>query len=73
MGKLRMVPKHKEPGFIEFEVDEPGGLADTERETATSHLSVVMPHGTVVQVNPQMSLRQIARLVKLLEAGRGLG
>ena len=73
MGKLRMVPKHKEPGFIEFQVDDPDGLAKTRRETTISHLSVVMPHGTVVLVSPQMSLRQIARLVKLLEAGCGLG
>lgn len=73
MGKLRMVPKHKAPGFIEFQVDEPAGFPKTVPKATTSHLSLVMPRGTVVQVSPEMSLRQIARLIKLLEAGCGLG
>ena len=69
MGKLRFVPKTKAPGFLSFHVTDPGA----EKRQSRSHLAVVMPGGTVVEVSQEMSLRQIARFVKLLEADHGLG
>ena len=73
MGHLRMVPKHVEPGFIQYQVENSESGSPPPASEAKSHLQVVMPGGTVVQISPEMSLRQVARLVNLLERGHGLG
>ena len=69
MGKLRIVPKIKEPGFHSLEVAGPFPVTEDNR----SHLTLVTPGGVSVQVSREMSLRQVARLIKMLEGGRGLG
>jgi len=69
MGKLRIVPNEKEPGFHSFRVAGPPPITKEK----PSHLTLRSPGGVCVEVSRDMSLRQIARLVKMLEGGRGLG
>ena len=69
MGKLRIVPKHKEPGFYSFKVAGPPPVPQEN----PSHLTLKTRGGVLVQVSRDMSLRQVARLIKMLEGGHGLG
>ena len=69
MGKLRIVPKNKEPGFLSFRV---AGTPPASKESS-SHLTLETRGGVVVHVSREMSLRQVARLIKMLEGGYGLG
>ncbi|CAM2069134.1 hypothetical protein SCOR_27445 [Sulfidibacter corallicola] len=71
MGKLRLVPKTTEPGFIKVALPlEHEPKPEKNRE---SHLSIRTRRGTVVHVERTMPLKQIARLIRMLENGHGLG
>ena len=71
MGKLRIVPRSIEPGFMSFKVpDQSKSLVDN-----SSNIQLETSRGTLIRISREMPLRQVARLVKLLEQGgtNGLG
>lgn len=70
MGSLRMVPREKEPGFIRFQVEPEPKLAEDK-----SHLRIRTKMGTEIQISREMPLKQVARLVKMIEdrGSHGLG
>ena len=63
MGKLRTVPKSPEPGFISFQVEDDFPAIGAQSEG----LSLQTRKGTTIAIPADMSLRQVARLVKMLE------
>ena len=78
MGRLRTVPKKKEPGFISFKLkDEVRSFAESNssRTTSDSNLVIRTKQGTMIQIGREMSLKQVVRLVKMLEnrGHHGLG
>lgn len=78
MGRLRTIPKKKTPGFISFKLENDAhsfcGMASSETASRDS-LVIRTRQGTTIQVGRDMSLRQVARLVKMLESRghHGLG
>lgn len=73
MGSLRVVPKQKEPGFISFKLNDDNHRHVDEhalQECIESNLSIKTRQGTEIRVNRQVPLKQVARLVRMLE-GRG--
>jgi len=67
MGKLRIIPNKKDPGFLSFQVN-------TQDPTLnSSNIQLQTRHGTQIQISKEMPLRQVARLIKLLEHGGGHG
>ncbi len=63
MGRLRIVPKSMEPGFLSFNV-EPRLNPQVE-----SNIQLQTCRGTQIRLSRDMSLRQVVRLIKLLEQG----
>ncbi len=70
MGNLRMVPKHKEPGFIKIKLEKEEQRDNLTMPSGDSHLSIRTRWGTVIRVGRDMPLKQVARFVRMLE-GRG--
>ena len=68
MGQLRLVPKHPEPGFIQFEVENesPKMIGDDSHS-----IRIQTRKGTTLYLSKEVPLRQVARLVKMLEQGGG--
>ena len=64
MGKLRLVAKNREPGFISFQMGEAKAGGEV-------NITIRTRGGTLLEISQEVSLRQVARLVKLLEQGRG--
>ena len=78
MGKLRVVPRDKEPGFMKFQlndVPEPQLGGGTPGMKTDSNISIKTRQGTLIEVGREVPLKQVARLVKMLECRRphGLG
>lgn len=77
MGKLRIVPKAQEPGFIKIGFDESVVVSQlaTSKEEPRNSISIKTRRGTTINVQPEMSLKQIARFIKMIEGRptRGLG
>ena len=78
MGNLRAVPKVKEPGFIQFRLEEgedssSSGSSPESRDN--SNISVRTRFGTEIRISREVPLKQIARLVRMLEgrSHHGLG
>ena len=71
MGRLRLVPKVTEPGFIHLPVQFE--TLSAENSCLESRLEICTRRGTVIHVDRTMSLKQIARFVRMLEMGHGLG
>ena len=66
MGSLRFVPKQMEPGFIKFRLDNQGP-AEILPEATYSNLSIKTRQGTEIRVGRELPLKQVARLVRMLE------
>ena len=66
MGRLRLVSKHLEPGFIQFDVEK-----DPPKQNAgdSPTIKITTRKGTTLHLSKEMPLRQVARLVKMLEQG----
>ena len=73
MGKLRIVPKSKEPGFISFNVDTNEQSVKEKKSEEESNIVLKMRRGLEIHVGRSVSLRQVARLAKMLDSGHGLG
>ena len=71
MGKLRLEPKQKKPGFIRVVVDEEAQLESSPSKTKgasiESSIAIRTRRGTEIHVSRSMPLKQVARLVKILE------
>ncbi|CAM2005016.1 hypothetical protein [Acanthopleuribacter pedis] len=70
MGKLRIEPKQKSPGFIRLQV-EPDKAAQMPEypkpETREASIKLVTKHGTALHLSRDISLKQVARLVRMLD------
>jgi len=73
VGKLRIVPKSKEPGFISFNVDTNEQTVKEKKSEEESNIVLKMRRGLEIHVGRSVSLRQVARLAKMLDSGHGLG
>jgi len=73
VGKLRIVPKSKEPGFISFNVDTNEQSVKEKKSEEESNIVLKMRRGLEIHVGRSVSLRQVARLAKMLDSGHGLG
>ena len=78
MGRLRTVPKKTEPGFISFKLKNEAHSScgpNSSGAVSQSNLVIRTRQGTTLQVSREMSLKQVVRLVKMLEGGghHGLG
>ena len=73
MGKLRIEPKHKEPDFIRLVLDpaeQQAAPVSSRQAEAERNITIRTKRGTQIQIGRTVPLRQVARLVKILE-GRG--
>ena len=72
MGKLRFEPKHKPPGFTKLRLAEPVEPAvptheNLEPDPFEATIRLVTREGTVVQLSRDVPLKQVARLVRMLD------
>ena len=73
VGKLRFEPKYKEPGFLKLQLNqvekkpapEKTGVADG---SFGSTITLVTKQGTTIHVSREVSLKQVARLTRMLDA-----
>lgn len=72
MGTLRIEPKVKQPGFVKLQFSGSSVSAGAEGPTTDagsfeSTIRLVTRHGTVIQLSRDVPLKQVARLVRLLD------
>lgn len=68
MGILRFESKRKEPGFTKLSLTNPMGTGAAESsESFKATIRLVSRHGTVVQLSRDVPLKQVARLVRMLD------
>ena len=80
MGKLRIEPKSKKPGFTKVTIAAAETASVIEPAAPTvihsgSTISLKTRYGTTIFVSREVPLKQVARLARLLDAGcsRDLG
>ena len=73
LGKLRIEPKHQKPGFLKFQIN-PDGSWPAPEESASgpgrfgSTITLVTRQGTTIHISRDLSLEQVARLTRMLDA-----
>lgn len=72
MGRLRLEARSKTPGFMTYQL-EAKASEDMGGQNKDCSLKIRTRRGVTIFIPADMSLRQVARFVRLLEAGHDLG